>query len=324
MKYSWSDIKQLKLFKIESSRTRSILLYSVFVVISAVLWCFLTLNNNITIECELPVKVIKPTNVRFLTDVPDTITVTVTDKGTSLVKRFLMPSPKLELRFDEYSDGENTFKVDASQLRRAIARQFGRTATMTSILPEVINARYTDQPGKRVPVVLDVEVEPAVMHTRSGIITRDHDSVLVYADYKTLKQITEVYTYHVQETNLTDTLHRRVALSPIKGAVMEPRSIEITIPIEKLLTRSMRVPISVRNAPDNINVVLFPSNVEVTYRAPMSEVHKESTLTVVVDYNNIDLRNRGHKVPIQAGEVPGSYEDVRLAVDSVEYIIEKH
>lgn len=324
MKPWWNDIKLFKFFKVESSRTRSILLYSVFVLISAILWCFLTLNNSITIECELPVKIIKPGNVRFLSDVPDTITVTVTDKGTSLVKRFIMPDPKLELRFDEYSDGENTFKVDASQLRRVIARQFGRTATLSSILPESINARFTDQPGKRVPVILDVEVEPAMLHTRNGVITRDYDSVLVYADYKTLKEITEVYTYHVREVNLTDTLRRRVAISPIKGAVMEPRSIEITIPIEKLVTRSQRVPISVRNAPDNINVVLFPSNVEVTYRTPMSEAHKENALTVVVDYNNINLQSRGHKVPVQAGEVPGAYEDVRLAVDSVEYIIEKH
>lgn len=317
-------IRQLKLFRIESSRTRSILLYSVFVLISTILWCFLTLNNSITVEYELPVKIIKPANVRFLSELPDTITVTVTDKGSSLVKRILMPNPKLELRFDEYTDGENTFKVDAAQLRRLIARQFGRTATFQTILPENINVRYTDQPGKRVPVVLDVEVEPALLHTRNGVIERDHDSVLVFADYKTLKDITEVYTYHVKETGLTDTLRRRVAISPIRGAVMEPRSIEITIPIEKLVTRSQRVPISVRNAPNNINVVLFPSNVDVTYRAPMSEIHKEGVLTVVVDYNNINLTTPGNKVPIQAGEVPGVYEDVRLAMDSVEYIIEKH
>ena len=317
-------IKQLGHFKIKSSRTRSILLYSVFVIISAILWCFLTLNNSITVEYSLPVKIVKPANVRFLSDVPDTITVTVTDKGSSFVKRILMPNKKLELRFSEYSDGENTFKVDAAQLRRLIAREFSRTATLVTILPENITARYTDQPGKRVPVVVDVEVEPAMLHTRNGMITRDHDSVLVFADYKTLNEITEVYTYHVKEIGLTDTLRRRVSLSPIKGAVMEPRSIEITIPIEKLVTRSQRVPISVRNAPSNINVVLFPSNVEVTYRTPMSEIHNDNTLTVVVDYNNINVNTPGNKVPIQAGEVPGVYEDVRLAMDSVEYIIEKH
>lgn len=318
-KFPW-----LKKMKIESSRTRSILLYVSFLIISAIFWCFLTLNRTITIEYEIPVKIMKPSNVRFLTDVPDSITVTLSERGTTLVKRLFMSSPKLELRFIEYSDGESTFKVDASQLRRAISKQLGRSASIVSILPESFSARYTDQPGKLVPVVLDVEVEPEMLYTRNGTILRDHDSVRVYADSKTLKEITEVYTYHVKETGLTDTLRRRVAISPIKGAVMEPRSIEITIPIEKLVTRTQRVPISVRNAPDNVKVVLFPSNVEVTYRAPISEMHKERSLTVVVDYNNIDLTTKGNKVPIQAGEMPAAYEDLRLALDSVEYIVEKH
>lgn len=318
-KFPW-----LKKFKIESSRTRSILLYISFLLISTVLWGFLTLNKTITIEYEMPIKIVKPSNVRFLTDMPDTITVTLSERGSSLIKRLLMSSSTLELRFNEYNDGESTFKVDASQLRRAISKQLGRSSSIVAILPESLSARYTDQPGKLVPVVLDVEVEPEMLYTRTGTILRDHDSVRVYADNKTLKEITEVYTYHVKETGLTDTLRRRVAISPIKGAVMEPRTIEITIPIEKLVTRTQRVPISVRNAPSNVNVVLFPSNVDVTYRAPLSEMHKERPLTVVVDYNNIDLTTRGNKVPIQAGEVPAAYEDLRLAADSVEYIVEKH
>ncbi len=44
----------------------------------------------------------------------------------------------------------------------------------------------------------------------------------------------------------------------------------------------------------------------------------------MVDYNNISLTSRGNKVPVQIGEVPGVYEDLRLSMDSVEYIIEKH
>ena len=314
----------MKKFKIESSRTRSILLYVFFVIISAIFWCFLTLNNKVPIEYELPVKIVKPANVRFLSEVPDTITVTVNERGSTFLKRLFMPSMKLVFQFDEYSDGESVFKVTSTQMHRAITQQLGRSSSIITILPESINARYTDQPGKLVPVVLDLEIEPAMLYTRNGPIVRNYDSVMVFADSKTLKDITEVYTYHIKETGLTDTLHRKVALSPLKGAVIEPRSIEVTVPIEKLVTRTKRVPISVRNAPPNVNVILFPSNVEVTYRTPLSDIHNDGTITVVVDYNNIDFTSKGNKVPIQAGEMPGSYEDLRFTLDSVEYIIEKH
>ena len=148
---------------------------------------------------------------------------------------------------------------------------------------------------------------------------------MVYGDSKTLKNITEVYSYHVKEVGLTDTLRRSVTIAPMKGIVIEPRHIEVFIPIEKLVTKSQKVQVSVRNAPDDVNVIVFPSKVDATFRVPIS-YYKNSNqeITAVVDYNSINLKTPGNKVQLLVGEVPGAYEDVRLSLDSVEYIIEKH
>ncbi len=321
----WIDgwLERIQAADMKSSKSRSILLYLFFVLISAILWCFLTFNNLITVDVELPVNLVsKPANVRLLTHVPDTVTVSVKDKGSSLIKYLFKSPPTLELKFSDYADGDGVFKVDAAQLKKLVQRQLGRNSTIASILPENINVKYTDGPGKAVPVVVDIEVKPELLYTQTGPVVKSADTVMVYGDAKTLSAITEVYTYHVKATQLTDTFRRKVSIAPLRGAVVEPRSIEIMVPIENMASHHQKVQIAVRNVPQGTKVIVFPSSVDVSFRAPVSALKRKGEVTAVVDYNAI-VASHTNKVAVTVGEAPASYQDFRLSVDSVEYIVQK-
>lgn len=300
------------------------MLYLGFVVISAVFWCFLTFNSDVQLDIEVPVEMTLPTNVHLLSKVPDTLTVTVRDRGYRFFSYLFHKSPRVSLRFSDYSDGNSTFKIDQSHLKKELARVLNKRATITSVLPESINIRFTDLPGKKVPVKTDIIVEPREDYTQYGALIQSQDSVLVFSDAKTLSEINEVYTYHVEERELTDTLRRKITIAPVNGAVIEPRAIDIMVPIERLKSQTRSVKIAVRNAPRGIKMLLFPSDIEVTYRSPISRIKDESGITAVVDYNSVDLASPGNKVRVMVGEVPAAYQDVKFSHDSVEYIIEKH
>ena len=308
----------------ESPRTRSILLYLFFVVISAIFWSFLTFNSDVQLELEVPIEISKPNNVHLLNKVPDTLTVTVKDRGYRFFSYLFHKSPKITLRLSDYSDGNSSFKIDQSHLKKALASVLNKQATIVSVLPESINIKFTDLPGKKVPVKTDIVVEPREDYTQYGALIQSQDSVLVFSDAKTLSEINEVYTYHVEELNLTDTLRRRVTIAPINGAVVEPRSIDIIVPIEKLKQQTRSVKIAVRNAPAGVKMLLFPSDVEVKYLSPVSRITEDAGITAVVDYNSVDFNSPSNKVKVMIGEVPAAYQDVRFSNDSVEYIIEKH
>ena len=308
----------------ESPRTRSILLYLFFVVISAIFWSFLTFNSDVQLELEVPIEISKPNNVHLLNKVPDTLTVTVKDRGYRFFSYLFHKSPKITLRLSDYSDGNSSFKIDQSHLKKALASVLNKQTTIVSVLPESINIKFTDLPGKKVPVKTDIVVEPREDYTQYGALIQSQDSVLVFSDAKTLSEINEVYTYHVEELNLTDTLRRRVTIAPINGAVVEPRSIDIIVPIEKLKQQTRSVKIAVRNAPAGVKMLLFPSDVEVKYLTPVSRITEDAGITAVVDYNSVDFNSPSNKVKVMIGEVPAAYQDVRFSNDSVEYIIEKH
>ena len=308
----------------ESPRTRSILLYLGFVVISAIFWSFLTFNSDVKLDIEVPVKVNMPNNVHLLSRVPDTLTVTVNDRGYRFFSYLFHTTPVLTLRFDDYNDGNGNFKVDQSHLKKALASVLNKHANIVSVLPENINIRFTDLPGKKVPVKTDIIVEAREDYAQYGALIQSQDSVLVFSDAQTLNEINEVYTYHVEETDLTDTLRRKVSIAPIKGAVVEPRNIEIIVPIEKMRFLTRHLKIVVRNAPPTVKMLLFPSDVEVSFRSPVSRIKDDAGITAVVDYNSLGLNSSSNKVKVLIGEIPAAYQDVKISPDSVEYIIEKH
>lgn len=308
----------------ESPRTKSILQYLSFVLISAVFWGFLTFNGDVQLDLEVPVEVSMPDNVHLLSKVPDSLTVTLRDRGYRFLSYMFYKTPKLTLRLSDYSDGAGTFKVDQSHLKKALAGILNKHATIVSVLPESLNIKYTDLPGKKVPIRADIVVDPLDNYTLSGVWIQSQDSVMVFSDAKTLSDINEVYTYHVEVKDLTDTLRRSVNIAPINGAVVEPRAIDIVVPIEKLKPQSRKVKIVVRNAPKGVKMLLFPGEVEVSYRAPESRVKDEAVITAVVDYSSIDFSHPGNMVKVLIGEAPGAYQDLEIKPDSVEYIIEKH
>lgn len=308
----------------ESPRTRSILLYLFFVIISAVFWSFLTFNGDVQIEIEVPVEISKPANVHLLSKVPDTLSVTVRDRGYRFFSHLFRKTPKLTLRLTDYSDGNSSFKIDQSHLKKAVMSVLNKHATIVSVLPESLNISFTDLPGKKVPVKADISVSPRDDYTQYGALIKSQDSVLVFSDAKTLSEINEVYTYHVEEVDLTDTLRRKVSIAPINGAVIEPRAIDIMVPIEKLKSQTRSVNIVVRNAPHGVKMLLFPSDVEVTYLAPASRIGEDAGITAVVDYNTVNFGSSNNKVEVKIGEVPAAYQDVKFSHDSVEFIIERH
>lgn len=310
-------------FATDKARTKSLVLYLVFVMISAVMWGIVTFNNTIIMDVEIPVKITsRPANIHFLSQVPDTLTLNVSSRGSAFLKYIFLPTPQLELRFSDYIDGNGSFRVDATHLKKALSKVLSKT-TINQVLPGEISARYTDQPGKRVPVMHDVDATAASSCKICGDVSISPDSVLIYGDTKTLKKISEVYTRHVVAHGLTDTLTRRVTIASIDGVLIEPRHIDITIPVDKMVARKINVPITVRNAPSDVSLVLFPSKVGVTYFAPKHYVSK-SNIMVAVDYNSININTPGNKVGLIMAECPGAFDDVELELDSVEYIVEKH
>lgn len=317
-------IKQIQFNR--SPKSKSVLLYLFFVLISAVLWCFVTLNKTIQQDIAYRLEITNvPDGVTLIDDLPESVNVAVRDKGSAFVKYLFGSEPTIKLRFSDFSDlNAGFFKMNSFQLRNAVKKLLNREAVIVSILPDAVHLKFTSLPGKKVPIRFDMDIEPDIKYVVNGIPVMEMDSVMVYSDRETLAEINEVFTYHVKESGLTDTLRREVTIAPIVGAKVEPRTVRIMVPIEQLIAKRKQVPITVRNLPEKMKLLLSPSIVEAKYLVPKS-LFKNNTndITAIVDCNTFNWNSSSNKVAVYVGESPAVYKNIELKPDSVEYIIEK-
>lgn len=320
-----NKIKEL----IEKLRSRTIATstafqYLIFVFISFIFWAFISLNNNIQYDINMPFKIVGiPDSTTIISNVPQSVTVNVKDKGIYLLRFLVGKSPEVKVRFDEYALSDGVFYVTNSELRKCVRNSLENTTVIQSLSLDNIELKYTNLPGKSVPIRPEVNVYPNMQYTISGAIKMDCDSAIVYSDINTLASIDEVYTYRVEERELEDTLIRVVSIAPIQGAKIEPERVSLTIPVEPLISKSQEIPVVVKYVPANINVITFPSKVTATYLVPFSMYRKNLTFEAVVNYNEIKS-SKNNKLCVRIEESPAIYENISLLQDSVEFIIEKH
>ncbi len=308
----------------KSSATKKLLSYGFFVMISAVFWLFNNANKSQIQDVELPFEIVNvPDTVMFLSDAPQKINVSIRETALNY---FFKKKSKIEVEFSDYDNTNGVFKINEQQLNALVRDKYSKESVINSILPDSVSLRYVDPryDSKLVPIVLDFTAKANMQYEIVGNITMSQDSVMVYAGQEYLDGVDAVYTYHVDEKELTDTLVRKVSISPIQNVRIEPRDINVMVPVEKLIKRVRLIPVVVRNKPENVNVITFPSEVKVSYLVAKSQYNNsDKRIVATVDYNDILESPVINKVELRIGEVPMAYKNVSIDADSVEYIIEK-
>ncbi|MBQ7690455.1 MAG: hypothetical protein IJT30_04580 [Muribaculaceae bacterium] len=319
----WTDnYRKLRNFHIKSSRTRAILLYAFFVVISAIFWWFIKANDRITDSFEIPVVIEKPDSVRFFTPPPQYITVTVTERGSFFLKAMFRRVPPIVIKLSDYSTADDHLLVSQPKLVELVKKSLNLIRSQSISIDETIDIAFAAH-SKRVPVKYYVKATAALGYVL--VSAEAHDSVTVYASRKTLQNITIADSKDTTCSNLKASTQIEVPITHIKNAIVEPRRVKMDLQVEKLIERTRTVAIELRNAPKGVSMIFLPPTVKIKYWVVESKANLNGTFTVVVDYNTIDSTSRNRRAPLLKGERPGfiNNDSVVIEKDSVSYIIEK-
>ncbi len=317
----WRRLREL----VFSSRGKDAAIFMLFIVVSYVFWVIMSLNDDAQRDVEVKLEITDvPEDIIFISEIPKAIQVNVRDKGTVLAGFYWNGSPGLKLRYDELTSYPVKDRVAFSEqeLTSRVRSLFASTTQVVSIRPDSLSLIVTDRPGSTAIVVPDVQVVPSPQSVISGPIRVSPDTVTVYCARHLSAMPKMVKTMTLSRSDLTDTLVAEVRLHPESGLRMVPDRVTITVPVEPLIAKTRTVPVNLVHGTSaaSHDVVLFPSQVTVSYLLPMSLYSSENSVITV----NADFYNRsGSKIPLTLGSYPDYYQDVSISVDSVEYLIEQ-
>lgn len=305
---------------IHSSKGKEILIFAFFLFVAYIFWLSLTLNNEVQEDLEVKIELVDvPDSVTLITDIPQSVNVSVRDKGTSLIKYVWGGSPQMKIRFQDYCR-ENRFVMGEADIDSRLRAFFGNSSQILSSKPDSINAYFTTKPGRRVAVDVMSDIYPALQYVVTGSVRADVDSVSIYSISDLPLELNSVKTVPITRRELKDTTYIEARIVPVAGCRIIPDRVTVCVPVEPLIAKKRNIPVSAINVPQGNELITFPSSVEISYLIPISRYNRDDyEIEAVADYSKVN----GIRIPLSLSEVPEYYKNPSLSTDSVEYLIQQ-
>lgn len=312
----WRGVKASKGF-------HNALVFLVFLAVATLFWFILAMNDSVTRTFDVKLRIVnKPDSVTFITDPPQDIHVTLSDKGSNILRSGILQHPTVDINFRDFSNG-SIFRFSKSDMTAALKATFGAGCQIGSVSLDSLYLTYTTGKGKRVPIIVRADLSASVGKVIAGRPRSMEGSVRVYSLSDEIDTITRVYTEPIIKRNLSESIEYTVKLMPIKGAKLVPSSVKVKVEVEPLVKKENMVQVKALNVPEGVSLVLFPPRVPVTYYVPMSEFNDDDVpLVVTVDYNDTGKSDL-NRLPMTISSTGLHVANAQLEFESVEYTLVK-
>ena len=305
-----------------SGLNKEFLIFLFFLALSGAFWLLMTLNETMEREFKIPMRLSGvPRNAVITGELPDTVRVTVRDKGFTLVTYDFRP---LVFRFSNYADeDEGKGMIPLADVQKQVLSQMYGSSKLLQVKPGAFDFYFTYGTSKKVPVVFRGKITTNKSYYLAH--TEFYPSmVTVYANKQQLDKLQTVEIEPFNYRNLQDTIRQAVKIRKIRGVKIVPPTVRLSVYPDVLTEEAIEVPITAINMPPGMVLRTFPSKVTVrfTIGASLFRTIKPSLFKVVVDYEEL-AANPSDKCTLQLRSVPRSVSKASLEIERVDYLLEQ-
>ena len=305
-----------------SGLNKEFLIFLFFLALSGAFWLLMTLNETMEREFKIPMRLTGvPRNAVVTGELPDTVRVTVRDKGFTLVTYDFRP---LVFRFSNYADeDEGKGVIPLTDVQKQVLSQMYGSSKLLQVKPGAFDFYFTYGTSKKVPVVFRGKITTSKSYYLAH--TEFYPSmVTVYANKQQLDKLQSVEIEPFNYRNLQDTIRQAVKIRKIRGVKIVPSTVRLSVYPDVLTEEAIEVPITAINMPPGMVLRTFPSKVTVrfTIGASLFRTIKPNLFKVVVDYEEL-AANPSDKCTLQLRSVPRSVSKASLEIDRVDYLLEQ-
>ncbi len=308
--------------------SRDLFVFLFFLFVSAVFWLLQTLDETFERDLGVPIQLVDvPQDIVITTPLPEELTVTIRDRGATFLRYWRHRIEPLAFSYPDYvsSRTKGYVRIPESDVMNLLAGRLQGSSKVLDIQPDTLEFYFNHGRSTMVPVRVDGVVETDSRHYLLSVTTEPKE-VEVFASSSVLDTLTFVPTETLNLSNLSENETLNVRLHPVRGAKVEPSSVQLTATVDVYIEQTVEVPIVSLNFPGGKQLCTFPANARVTYTIGHSrskEIDRNSFVCAVTYEEILALQQQGQtKIPLRLRSTPDDIIDVRLEPREVDYLIE--
>jgi YbbR domain-containing protein len=241
-------------------------------LVVSLLWLNLTADERQAqpVSTRLAVQVLDTAWV--LVEAPEEVSTTFQGRNRELLNLLIEP-PELPVVVDSVRGESMRVDLEASQVR------YNRDLDVrpTTVVPGAVRLQFERRAVSRVPVVADLETEPASGFTVLRPFLVSPDSVTIRGPVSEVERIGRVATRRVRLEDLTHPVMRDLPVelpAAARAVSVEPSSVLVTVDVDSLVIRRIRLPVRVLG-PGSDRARVSPESVQVILRGAASAVERQ-------------------------------------------------
>lgn len=306
------------------------LTFSVFVILSTVLWFLNALENEYVTEINYKIEFFNfPDDKIIISDSDININAKVSATGYDIIGN-LNKNESIKLNLKKYAikyyahKDSNKYYILTDIINGQIYASTNSKVKILDINPDSIIVKLSKTISKKVPVIADIELNFAPLFMKSGNIKTSPDSVIISGLEDDIKKTDSIYTFHSKFENLNDSINKEIKLVSKKNIIIKPEIVNLQIPIEKYTENNNILPINIINMPDTLSMITFPEQVKITYKVGMSRYMQieNSDFKAIIDFKLTDGK-LPNKFKVELVKYPQFIESIKIEPEYVDYIVKK-
>lgn len=306
-------------------RSKSFLTFLFFLTLSTAFWCFEAFKEVNTVEISVPLRLTNiPENVVVTTELPKDVRITLRDKNSSLFfYRYFQTMAPVEIDFSHYANPSCHVRLPKEDVRRGLKSNFETSTELLGLRPDTLEYFYSYGTSKTVETRLQGKLAPADGYY---IVRQELHPTLatVYATERQLDTISAALTLPYYHTDLTESFSTQIYLQDVKGAKFLPDTVRLSVEVDRLVEKTLALPVQPLNFPEDVRLRTFPMKVNVTFQVGMKEFRNvtEADFKLVLDANDLTDAT-ANTCAVRIVEQPAAAFRLRLSQSEVEFLIEK-
>ncbi|WP_421919927.1 CdaR family protein [Marinifilum sp.] len=328
------DLQKLKGYfnKEKITSNKKLLVYLFFVGLSTIFWFLNALSKEYTTSINYPVYYMNFPKDKVLTnDLPEKLHLRVNAYGFDLF-RYKFSTAFLSNPFDVNNYTNNriegssqiTYNLLTSNIQGRIQQELSTGIRLETISPDTIKFEFSPILEKKIPVILDLNLNFEQQFMQAGAVLPEFDSVLVNGPQSMLDSVHAAKTEQLKLSGLNKSVEKQIDFIKIEGLSYSPKKIKVSIPVERFTEANKNIPIKVDNLPDSVLLRLFPADVKLSYFVGLNKYENitEDHFDARVDYLDA-VRGDGNKLKVELKCNPDFVSNVRFYPQAVTFLIEK-
>ncbi len=317
--------KKIKSDISSSIKNRKINVFFLFLFLAFIILIFTKLSKEYTNTVAFNInKTNVPQESVILNDSSAILNITLKTHGFKWLT-YYFNKPKVTIDFaKDVIKIDSTFVWSKSKAYLLASTQFGKQVELLNISPDTLVFRYDTNLVKKVPVVFNSNIKFSLGFDIAEQYEITPDSIEVIGPHVLVSQVNNIETELVEMDNVKSDINKIVKLNLPENSndlKFSNKTINLAANVEKFTEGTLKVPVSIKNGPNNKTLKYFPKTVNVVYYTSLKNFKAIGVkdFKVECDFNKT-TSNQSFLLP-ELTKSPETVKHAKIGQQQIEFII---